>query len=836
MKDYSYFEDEVRNGFLIPAFMKRVWAFSIKNYNVLLDLCNQNGINVFPYWGTLLGAIRHGGFIPWDDDIDTVVFRKDFDKLMKLQEDGKFPDSFRLNDYRVNGNTSLTRNFIDGNLDVDIIFSNLDNRYGIIFNSCTDVEILDCIPDSKEEKEYYADILEIVGSLINSALEPNSDKNKLQNSIKKLEKSTGIHNYTSKSDPLWLQLMDFAEVFSSKYNTSNCKYANTRHVFMLNNNILKPLKLYRDFVNVPFENTTIKVPIGYDGILRRGFPGYIHPYLDFSQHDYPFYTEYEEQIYKLAGKEYLLHYHDFYEGSEINHIDSTPYTADEMASDTISLLFKLCQLLKNTLGETGNPDLVNLLEQAQNHAISLGERLESNFVDINDSITCLENFCEHTYNLYVLENSDTKDPDILPAKFQLTLLMAQELNALKDLLNKDYIRKTKIVFMPYKSAHWKSLHTLWECAAKDNSVDVKVIPLPYVYKNFDGTTTEEIICETDGYPEEVELTSYNEYDMENDSADLVICQFPYDDFNHTICILPHFHITNIKKYAKEVAIIPPFLLDDTKAEAHSFQFTLATFLETPGIVYADKVIMQSPIIRDTAINIMKNFMKKTQEKLPKIKDIDWDKKFFATGTPLCDWQNNQRVLIAKEGEDTKGTIYDKIYFLPETWYKRAVDNKGSKRKIIVIYLSASMLYEWGEMGLAKLDEIISTLKDSQIVAWWVKDKLDESILKPHALGTYNKLLELVNKYAASDYLIYDDSYDYERAFSVGNGFYGDGSKLMSQFIEAKLPYVWENPEEKQGDEIFNLIEDVKKQDTHPLSSPKYDKYGKECANILWGVK
>ena len=78
-------------------------------YGITIDiteLCSELNIPYMLTGGTALGAVRHGGFIPWDDDIDVAMPRKDFECLLKLVEE-ELGDKYYVLNWRTSENYPL---------------------------------------------------------------------------------------------------------------------------------------------------------------------------------------------------------------------------------------------------------------------------------------------------------------------------------------------------------------------------------------------------------------------------------------------------------------------------------------------------------------------------------------------------------------------------------------------------------------------------------------------------------------------------------------------------------------------------------------------------------
>lgn len=95
----GFLKEEERCGFVVKHEMKEVWAIELDLFSEFDRVCKKYSLPYVASGGTILGAVRHEGFIPWDDDIDLMMLREDYDKLCKIApSEFKHPYFFQTED------------------------------------------------------------------------------------------------------------------------------------------------------------------------------------------------------------------------------------------------------------------------------------------------------------------------------------------------------------------------------------------------------------------------------------------------------------------------------------------------------------------------------------------------------------------------------------------------------------------------------------------------------------------------------------------------------------------------------------------------------------------
>ena len=80
-----------------PETLEKLHRAEAEMFKDFADLCERNKIEYFAISGTAIGAVRHQGFIPWDDDIDVAFLREDYERFVEaMKRDREFSRKYDL--------------------------------------------------------------------------------------------------------------------------------------------------------------------------------------------------------------------------------------------------------------------------------------------------------------------------------------------------------------------------------------------------------------------------------------------------------------------------------------------------------------------------------------------------------------------------------------------------------------------------------------------------------------------------------------------------------------------------------------------------------------------
>lgn len=130
--------------------LARIQEIELESLDVLSELCKKLEIDFFLYGGSLLGAVKYGGFVPWDDDLDVAMVREDYEKLIR-EGPALLPEGYELQEPRLNRRTPYPYiKFRRTNtVMAEYMYRNLKINQGVYF----DIYPIDNLPDDDVELE-----------------------------------------------------------------------------------------------------------------------------------------------------------------------------------------------------------------------------------------------------------------------------------------------------------------------------------------------------------------------------------------------------------------------------------------------------------------------------------------------------------------------------------------------------------------------------------------------------------------------------------------------------------------------------------------------------------
>lgn len=262
--DKEFIKEETRCDFFVSEKRKKVWYVELELLKKFDEVCKAYGLTYFADYGTLLGAVRHQGFIPWDDDMDIVMFRDDYAKFQKIAPTVFCEPYFYQNSYTDQQIWAFSK--LRDSRTTAIEFPDFPPSFhqGIFI----DIYPIDDAPDDTVASHK---LVEMKREIWLTIVEPESMLNRLNQGTK----------FMLSADILFdLLKLPITERFRQFEDFNLANFGQSKMVDFITRPICAPKKSNRkrewfsDVVYLPFESLMIPAPVGYDELLKSHYGDY----------------------------------------------------------------------------------------------------------------------------------------------------------------------------------------------------------------------------------------------------------------------------------------------------------------------------------------------------------------------------------------------------------------------------------------------------------------------------------------------------------------------------------------------------------------------------------
>ncbi|SDA41818.1 lipopolysaccharide cholinephosphotransferase [Butyrivibrio sp. INlla18] len=294
----DFFKEEYRDGFYIPSSMKKTWAIQLGVLSEILDLARKYDIPIWMDCGSLLGTIRHKGYIPWDDDIDLCLIRDDYMKFLQILKE-ELPANRKVYSFYTTNDYHLPKAFVCNRENIDIGISSKEEAITqSMFNCpyCLGVDLfpLDYIPT---DQAYWEQLSKLYIIAYNIGIDYDSylQSGELDSFLNMLKSTLNLSSFGDNSrSTVW----KIAEAISTMTKKDEASWITWYPEYAMGGSKRRrSISAYSGTVIMDFEMIKVPVPIGYEEVIRVLFgEDYMTPIRGTAGHNYPLYKNQEMKI------------------------------------------------------------------------------------------------------------------------------------------------------------------------------------------------------------------------------------------------------------------------------------------------------------------------------------------------------------------------------------------------------------------------------------------------------------------------------------------------------------------------------------------------------------
>lgn len=653
----EFYQDEVRYGFYVPTAIKQAWGAELQILAEIDRICKKYNIRYFAEWGTLIGAVRHGGFVPWDDDMDIGMLRKDYERFKEVAKD-ELPGEFAIHDYATKENHWLFLSRVVNCNRICFEEEHLRKYHNFPYIATVDIFVMDYLYRDEEQEKVRCEEIKHILAVADQIIE-----GRMQDSVREMFLQELENKYRAKlprtknARELGIPLYRLAELQMARVPADESDAVAQIFPWVLKGNRGLPKKCYDTLVRLPFEEITIPVPADYDTALHYRYGDYMTIRKVWGGHDYPYFEGQRKNLQAVADfplPEFTFRPEMLYDnaGRVCKEVDKKSsckqendveeQTLTDIAGQYVSVLDEMMENCTAQMQEQRYEDVLSVLPELQQLVVDFGTLLEEVRGETNPCVqkvvAKIQEYCDALYALYEQLNIRLQEPGVLEAGQQsvdvpdadATVRASYEAFAcsyaeMKAEIQQFCIARRSVLFICTGMREWHAYEHLCDEERQKADTDVYIACVPIVFKDIYGhaeygqneETANSLQIQNDirnhmqtfygASADNIQFMPWQKVNPALLAPDTIYIQDPYDGENPCLTIPPMYYAGNLRKYTKNLIYVPSYKVKEFGAEDTTDRYNMKHYVTAPALMYADQIYVQSENMRQRYLECLVEF-------------------------------------------------------------------------------------------------------------------------------------------------------------------------------------------------------------------------------------